>query len=431
MRLDPLVLCQNEDEYMKDDRFRIAMAALSRRSLSSVSYNPTERLGEWMTKIVKCEPDMRDQHSTGTCWLQAACALMDAYALKKGIKINFSATYLSYYDKLEKSNVFLQRHPRNRREEWHLYNQDGPLTDGGTWNMFVYLACKYGLAPMDAYPRTHQAKYTSQINKCIRHTLREAKYAERAPERVLYDVQNALARAYTPPPRTIHLTVDEHGIEWKGTPLELFRWLVPEEVTQAVLLTHAPDRPVHRWYASLTSNDASTTMQDPFFTVSMDTLQTACTCSIDADIPVWFTADVSTRRDTESAHMGFQVRDPQMVLGLTRLVANEEAKRVRMLTLDTMPEHAMLITGYRRDRGCITAWRVQNSWGDEFADGYLTMTDEWFKNFVFTIAVAPRFLDLSTRLAMRAETHVQQLPPWDIFSTVARVGGRGGKIENL
>lgn len=53
-------------------------------------------------------------------------------------------------------------------------------------------------------------------------------------------------------------------------------------------------------------------------------------------------------------------------------------------------DHAMAFAGVDvADDGTTTRrWRVENSWGDKIADkGYFTMSDDWFTEYVYEVAV--------------------------------------------
>ena len=273
--LDVETIREQNDEIMSETTAQIALAALSRRNLMTVAFNPRVVVGTWMTRTIEHEPDVRNQRSTGTCWLQAACALMESRAKTMGYDLSPSVTHLSYFDKLEKCNVFLQHEPHDERERWHLYTDDGVLTDGGTWGMFVYLANKYGIVPRESYPRTHHAKYSYSLNKSLRQFLRKEREEGSDVKRVMYHVQSALSRSLAFPPTAVQLRESEHGVDWVGTPQDLLKMIVPEMFRDMVLLTHAPDRLMHRWYASCVTNDAATPAQDIFFSVDMEELRAA------------------------------------------------------------------------------------------------------------------------------------------------------------
>ena len=119
------------------------------------------------------EGSIIDQKETGTCWLQAGLSLLSALAARRSIKIRFSSTYLVFFDKLDKARCFLaaMKDETDERVRWH-WLHDGPITDGGTWGMFLYLVLTYGLVPHDAMLPTYQAKSSSQINGYINAYLR-------------------------------------------------------------------------------------------------------------------------------------------------------------------------------------------------------------------------------------------------------------------
>lgn len=69
-----------------------------------------------------------------------------------------SQNYTLFYDKLEKSNYFLESilktldEPTDGRLIAHLLSM--PLNDGGQWDMLTAIVSKYGLVPKGAMPET-------------------------------------------------------------------------------------------------------------------------------------------------------------------------------------------------------------------------------------------------------------------------------------
>ena len=59
--------------------------------------------------------------------------------------------------------------------------------------------------------------------------------------------------------------------------------------------------------------------------------------------------------------------------------------------------HAMLFTGVNLVNGKPTRWRVENSWGDKSGDkGYFIMSDRWFDEYMFEVAIHKKYLTKST-----------------------------------
>lgn len=88
-----------------------------------------------------------------------------------------SQAYLYFWDQLEKSNYFLESIlatadlPLDSRLLEKLL--EGPVGDGGQWDMAANLVKKYGLVPHDLYPDSAQAMASSSMGGLLRTKLRE------------------------------------------------------------------------------------------------------------------------------------------------------------------------------------------------------------------------------------------------------------------
>ena len=93
-------------------------------------------------------------------------------------------------------------------------------------------------------------------------------------------------------------------------------------------------------------------------------------------------------------------------------------KASRLVYHETQMTHAMLFTGLDLLDGVPRRWRVENSWGaDKGRDGFYTMSDAWFDEYVFEIAARREALPAALRDALAREPVV--LPAWDPMGALA------------
>lgn len=63
-------------------------------------------------------------------------------------------------------------------------------------------------------------------------------------------------------------------------------------------------------------------------------------------------------------------------------------------------------------------WRVENSWGDDKGDkGYLTMTDDWFTEYVYEVVIDKKYIPQDKLDLLKQEVIV--LPAWDPMGALA------------
>ncbi|MDN6485780.1 MAG: aminopeptidase, partial [Bifidobacterium mongoliense] len=98
----------------------------------------------------------------------------------------------------------------------------------------------------------------------------------------------------------------------------------------------------------------------------------------------------------------------------------EPDKEQRVRFGDSAMNHAMAFVGVdvADDQKTTRRWRVENSWGDAVADkGYFTMSDDWFTQYVYEVAVPKSMLPEEYRKAL--DEPAIMLPAWEPMGALA------------
>ena len=111
---------------------------------------------------------------------------------------------------------------------------------------------------------------------------------------------------------------------------------------------------------------------------------------VEQGIPVWFGADCHPFMDRENGAWATDLFE----YGRVYDVDFDLDKEARVRFGDSAMNHAMAFAGVDvADDGTTRRWRVENSWGAKIADkGYFTMSDDWFTEYVYEVAVPKALL---------------------------------------
>jgi bleomycin hydrolase len=427
-------------DFTANPAYRLAQNAVTRVTVDDVAINREIVVGiDHSMSTTLDDWKVTNQEKSGRCWLFAGLNLLRAGVMRKtGLKdFEFSQNYAMFWDKLERANYFLEavietadRDLDDRTVAFLLQTVAG---DGGQWNMFAALVAKHGLVPKGAMPETQSSSNTARMNSVLRYQLRQGARGVRA---VMASGGIEAARAAKAEIlRVVHRILCVH----LGTPPERFDWqwtdkdkefhrdgvLTPQEfaaryvdlpVDEYVCLVHdpRPSSPVGRTFTVEYLGNVIGGPPVTYLNVEMQAIKDVAAATLHGGEPVWFGCDVGKMMSGDYAYWDAGLYDLPLVYD----AAFDLDKAARLEYHESAMTHAMLFTGVDVLDGVPRRWRVENSWGaDRGRDGFYTMDDSWFGQYVFEIAARRSALPLELRAALDADPIV--LPAWDPMGALA------------
>ena len=163
------MLAQFRASYDADGQAQVLHSALAKTDMAELAYVPGAgaRLKGAFSVEVKTR-GITAQQKSGRCWLFAALNILREKVAETCHLDQFelSQNYLSFYDKLEKANNFLEMVIENAgallKGQLMQYVLRG-MTDGGYWSEAVDLIEKYGVVPKQVQPETYQSNHTDRF----------------------------------------------------------------------------------------------------------------------------------------------------------------------------------------------------------------------------------------------------------------------------
>ena len=385
--------------------------------------------------------EITSQNQSGRCWMFAALNAMRFGLIKKYNLENyeFSQTYPLFWDKLEKSNYFLENILATLDEETGsrivAFLLTAPLNDGGQFDMFAGLVEKYGVVPKSAMPETVCSSATAEMDKYLTLKLREyacklrGDYRRGEPleslraqkEDMLSTIYRMLTICLGFPPEKVDFIVrdkDNNLIrEEELSPQEFYEKYVGWDLRDYVSLINAPtgDKPYGQAYTVRFLGSVHEARPVRYLNLPVDELKKAAIRQIQDGEPVWFGCDVGQRHVRELGIMDTRSIAVDKLFGTGFPMTKEE----RLDYGESLMTHAMVLQGVHLDaEGKPVRWRVENSWGkDKGKDGYYLMSDDWFSEYTYQVVVHKKYL--SPEQLAQYEGEMKVLEPWDPMGSLA------------
>jgi bleomycin hydrolase len=372
-----------------------------------------------------------DQKSSGRCWLFTGLNVLRAKMIDKyelpGME--FSQSYLFFYDQLEKANLFLQgvidtrKLPfEDRKVDWLFSN---PLSDGGQFTGVSNLITKYGLVPAEAMPETYQANNTSQMANLLKLKLREfglelraagkARPAELQEMKVrqLSEIYRMLALCLGEPVKEFEWTRCNRNNEIVSrktyTPMSFYQEFIGEDLeNNYIMVMNDPTREYGKVYEIDYDRHVYDGHNWLYINLPVERIKEMAIASIKDNVAMYFSCDVGKFLSRSKGVLDIANFDYESLMGVTFGMD----KKQRVQTHASGSSHAMTLIAVDIVDGEPVKWMVENSWGP--ASGYkgcLIMTDEWFNEYMFRLVVEKKYVPEDI-LKMLDQEPVQ-LPAWD------------------
>lgn len=448
--LDNEILGKFRDNFYADKKNLLSLNVCSRNDPLEVCLSRKvleETLHVFNHKVDSEGKPVTNQKSSGRCWLFSALNVM-RLPFMKALNIEdfeFSQAYVFYWDKIERSNFFLntiiETAKRGESVDGRLVSflLQEPVNDGGQWDMVCNLINKYGVMPKKCFPETYSCEMSLRMNRILRSKLRE--FAKVLREQVSSGAGDASLK---------NLVKEQMEVIYRivgiclGIPTETFTWsyydknkayhkigpISPKEfyeqyvkplfnVDDKVCLVSDP-RPSNEYGKAYTVDSLGNMVGGRpciYNNQPIDLLLELTAKSIKNGEAVWFGCDVSKRHAYKQGIQDLTAHDFELVFGTD--CHNNLSKADRLIYGESAMTHAMVFTAVDVDEnGKVRKLRVENSWGEEKGEkGYLIMTSDWFKEYNYEVAVDKKYVPQEVLDVFQMKPIV--LPAWDPMGTLA------------
>ena len=449
MELTKQDLSQMAEAYKKDAAQQIAEQAVKNNGIHASSEREHVVVTEnnFVFSVDVDSEAVANQRQSGRCWMFSALNFL-RFHMEKSLKLpkgsfQLSQNYNFFYDKLEKSNFFMENIIKyagsdlnDRRVDFLLAT---PQQDGGDFDPICALIEKYGVVPLEAMPDTAVTKNTSEFNAVLNRVLREdafklrklvregksEKEVDDARRAMLSEIYRILCVSFGEPPKTVDFEYRDTDKKYHAdrglTPLEFYKkYLGDVKLEDYVGVMNLPVEGMEygkMYTIDMTGEVLGSKRKLHYVNVPIDVMKEATIKQLKAGEPVWFGCDVLQDSDFVKGILSLNLYDVQKMFG----IKFDMDKGERFQYNQSLPTHAMTMAGVDLDAdGKPIRWKVENSWGTTAHDkpvghqGYFIMDDSWFDQYMYEVAVRKEYLPEEYQKALETEPEV--LPYWNTFN---------------
>ena len=382
-----------------------------------------------------------NQKSSGRCWLFAALNVVRREMCEKYNLDNFefSQSYLFFWDKLERMNYNLEciiktkNEPVTSRLVQHLL--DDPTCDGGQWDMVANLVNKYGLVPKCVYQESHHSSNSRELNAILKkkfreyaHQLRESEDPNEMKMHFMEQVYRVLCTFLGKPPSNFDWEYMDKSKKYNKvtamTPVLFYKQMVPFNFDDYVCLVDDPrkEHPYYNTYSVKYLGNVVDGNKVKYLNLPIERIKKLTLDTLKSNKSVWYGCDVGQFLNRGTCRMDRSNVSHLDLLGLSFIMDKEQRLNYR----DSLMTHAMVISGANTNEDnaletecSVNSWEVENSWSTNGpADGYYSMSDKWFNEYVYEVAIHKDMLNDQEKELLTGDVK-EYFDPWDPMGSLA------------
>ena len=319
---------------------------------------------------------VKNQAATGTCWCFATTSFLESEAIRKGTAdtdLDLSEMYTVRQEYLRRGADYYYRRGKGRR---------GP---GGISHQATYWMERAGLMPDEAYNGINYDSKTHNHNKLQKEIDDLLDTAVAHKQGVPYDQMNEILDKYL---GKVPATFTYKGKEYDPISFKEHLELEEDDYVEITSFTH------HPYYEKFILEIPDNWDMAASYNVTLDELDAICTRAVMHGYTVAWDADMSEIYFAHNNHLavfapGENIRGAKKIEKYyTESPIDADIRQAMWNDFTTSDDHLMHITGIAKDQNGVKYYIVKNSWGLDNGDGYLYVSESYFKAKTIQIMVA-------------------------------------------
>ena len=402
------ILKKLKKEFNNDKNNLIRNRVLNKTALVDLVTNYNDNLECTFNIEIKTH-NVVDQKSTGRCWSFAGLNILREEVIKNCNLDNFelSGSYIAFYDKLERFNLFMERLSKYKEEGKDAYDRyvsdllKTGFDDGSTFTEFKELVKKYGVVPKNMFSNSFNSNDTGELNDILSRLLRkfylelEKNDIKDIKEKYLYDVYKILGSIYGIPK-------DKFDFEYKDksgkyhldegiTPKEFYDKYIGIDLDNDYIEIYSFKDDKYKYnnvYVLEEGNLISGSKGVSVLNLNFKRVEELIINQLKNSEPVYFSSSTTTKYEN-----GIWIDLMNRYSELFNIDLNMNNNEI-IKTYGTMGEHSMVITGVSIINNKVNKWKLENSWGDkEGANGYFIAEEKFLNNYLISVVINKKYLN--------------------------------------